>query len=124
MKIPVHTLGFKKKGEPAEDTFARRVGGLPNVVVPPDWIRSIGLLDHPRHGRVVAAHQARRIRDDVSPALEFYISLQTRASEDWRWRWRRCSGSGRWRRRGDGVAVTVGNGINIAMEAVDDNIGG
>ncbi|KAK1285777.1 hypothetical protein QJS10_CPB20g00278 [Acorus calamus] len=37
------------------------------------WVRSVGLRDHPRHGRVVAARRARRIRDDASPALEFHI---------------------------------------------------
>ncbi|KAK1306341.1 hypothetical protein QJS10_CPA10g02019 [Acorus calamus] len=50
--------------------FARRVGGLLSVVAPPNWVRSVGLHDHPRHGRVVAAHRARRISDDASPALE------------------------------------------------------
>ncbi|KAK1310403.1 hypothetical protein QJS10_CPA08g01378 [Acorus calamus] len=54
-EIPVHTLGFEKKGESAEDAFVRHVGGLLSVVAPPDWVRSIGLRDHPRHGRVVVA---------------------------------------------------------------------
>ncbi|KAK1323018.1 hypothetical protein QJS10_CPA02g00623 [Acorus calamus] len=55
IETPIHTLGFEKKGEPVEDAFARRVGGLLSVIAPPDWVRSVGLRDHPSHGRVVAA---------------------------------------------------------------------
>ncbi|KAK1294802.1 hypothetical protein QJS10_CPA16g00733 [Acorus calamus] len=52
IEIPVHTLGFEKKGEPAEDAFSRRDGGLLSIVAPPDWIHS-SLVEHAEYAMML-----------------------------------------------------------------------